>query len=63
MFISEVIDKVNKFVVVIIGDSKKIKVDDFYYSKILVGFFYGFGVVIDKNGLILINNYVVEDLK
>jgi len=61
--ISEVIDKVNKSVVAIIGDSKKIKADDFYYSKIPAGLSHGSGVVIDKNGLILTNNHVVEDLK
>ncbi|WAM34628.1 S1C family serine protease [Caldicellulosiruptor morganii] len=61
--ISEVISKVNKSVVAIIGDSKKIKADDFYYSKIPAGLMHGSGVVIDKNGLILTNNHVVEDMK
>ncbi|AZT89982.1 trypsin-like serine protease [Caldicellulosiruptor changbaiensis] len=61
--ISEVIDKVNRSVVAIIGDSKKIKADDFYYSKIPAGLMHGSGVVIDKNGLILTNNHVVEDMK
>ncbi|WAM32407.1 S1C family serine protease [Caldicellulosiruptor naganoensis] len=61
--VSEVIDKVNKSVVAIIGDSKKIKAEDFYYSKIPAGLTHGSGVVIDKNGLILTNNHVVEDMK
>lgn len=61
--ISEIIDKVNKSVVAIIGDSKKIKADDFYYSKIPAGLTHGSGVVIDKNGLILTNNHVIEDMK
>lgn len=61
--VSEVIDKVNKSVVAIIGDSKKIKADDFYYSKIPAGLMHGSGVVIDRNGLILTNNHVVEDMK
>ncbi|MEZ0536829.1 S1C family serine protease [Caldicellulosiruptoraceae bacterium PP1] len=61
--VKEIIDKVNKSVVAIIGDSKKIKADDFYYSKIPAGLMHGSGVVIDKNGLILTNNHVVEDMK
>jgi len=61
--VDEVINKVTKSVVAIIGDSKNIKADDFYYSKIPAGLTHGSGVVVDSNGLIITNNHVIEDMK
>lgn len=62
--VKDVVKKVNQSVVAIIGESKKTGfLDDYYYSKIPAGLMHGSGVVVSKDGRIITNNHVVEDMK
>ncbi|RKD27508.1 PDZ domain-containing protein [Caminicella sporogenes DSM 14501] len=61
--VSDVIDKVNKSVVAVIGENKKYRERDFIYSKYPKNLQHGSGVVVSSDGRIITNNHVVDGLE
>lgn len=64
--IKNVLKKVNESVVAIIGEDKKVDpdlVNDYYYSKMPAALTHGSGVIVSKDGRIITNNHVVENMK
>lgn len=61
--IKNLIKKVSESVVAIVGENKKLKIDDYFYSKIPAGFTFGSGVIVSEDGRIITNNHVVADMK
>jgi len=62
----DLINNVTQSVVAIIGEDKKTNseiVNDYYYSKIPAGLMHGSGVIVSKDGRIITNNHVVENMK
>lgn len=63
---SNIVKSLNPSVVAIIGEDKNTDTEtasDYYYSKIPSGLMHGSGVIISKDGRIITNNHVVEDMK
>lgn len=63
---SNLINSVTQSVVAIIGEDKMLNsetVDDYYYSKMPAGLMHGSGVIVSKDGKIITNNHVVENMK
>jgi 2-alkenal reductase len=64
--VKDLVKKVNPSVVAIIGEDKTLNnetIDDYYYSKIPSGLMHGSGVIVSKDGRIITNNHVVQDMK
>ena len=60
------ISNVTQSVVAIIGEDKQMNsevINDYYYSKIPAGLMHGSGVIVSKDGRIITNNHVVENMK